>query len=288
MSSVETTNATGAPASGPEALPVRGRSTERAGKTVPEGETAMSADQLICTHEADFPVGLVRATGTLSLATVAGLRRAGLKALTDHPELLLVDVSAMSAADDVTLTVFAMLSSQGVAAGTDVMIVGADAVLRRQLDRLGVTRLVPIHATAADARAQHTLRPGPVRLEVTLSPAPEATGEARGLVDRACARWRIGHLADTAALIVTELVANAVQHAGTPIRLGVTLGRRRLYISVRDGSPRPVRRTGADDEAESGRGLLIVEGLASAWGSTPMGAGKIVWATMTLSPVRHT
>ncbi|WP_432824578.1 ATP-binding protein [Dactylosporangium sp. CA-092794] len=238
---------------------------------------------LVCDHEPGFPVTLLHATGALTLITVAELRRAGMKALTDQPELLVVDVSAMVAVDDIALTALPMLARQGTETSTGLIVAGPGPALRGQLERMGIARQVPVVATLADALAEHERRPGPRRLDLELAPAPGATAQARALVDRACGQWRLPHLADHAALIVTELVANAVQHAGTRIRLSVTLRRRHLHVAVRDASPRPLRRSGGDEQ-EPGRGLLVVEGLAAAWGCMYTGGGKVVWATLRQLP----
>jgi anti-sigma regulatory factor (Ser/Thr protein kinase)/anti-anti-sigma regulatory factor len=239
----------------------------------------MSAGELTCTYEPDFPVAVLRTAGWLTFATVPELRGAAHKALTDHPEVLLVDVSALVAVDDITLTAFPAVARQAVETGTDVMLVGPGPRLHEQLERLGVARQVPVHGDAARALAAHARLPGPRRLEVELPSLPEATSLARDMVDRACAQWKVAHLADTAALIVTELVANAVAHAGTPMRVSVALRERHLHVAVRDESPRPLERSG-DDEEEPGRGLLIVEGMASAWGCVHTAGGKVVWATL--------
>ena len=80
---------------------------------------------------------------------------------------------------------------------------------------------------------------------------------------------------------MTELVTNVVQHARTSCRLILTLDQRGLTVGVRDGRPgtiarlRPVNPCG-----RSGRGLLIVTGLARSWGVTEHEHGKTVWAVL--------
>jgi anti-anti-sigma regulatory factor/anti-sigma regulatory factor (Ser/Thr protein kinase) len=239
-------------------------------------------DALICRHEREFPVSVLHVSGPLSLATVPTLREAAHKAMTDQPDLVLIDVNALSVVDDITLTAFAVLAGRGVEMGVEVMLVGVTPLLRAQLDRMGIGRRVPIFGAAADARAAYARRPGPQRMELKLAPAPGATTAARQLVDRACVRWQAAHLTDVAALIVTELVANAVRHARTEMRVSLALRQHHLHIAVRDRSPLPLRRVVADDELESGRGLLIVEGLATSWGSLKTAEGKVVWATLRL------
>jgi anti-sigma regulatory factor (Ser/Thr protein kinase) len=82
---------------------------------------------------------------------------------------------------------------------------------------------------------------------------------------------------DVAALLVTELVTNAVLHARTAIVLVVDVGPGQVFLRVRDGSdaiPAP-RRYGV--EAATGRGLALVEQLATAWGVIQNDKGKEVW-----------
>ncbi len=86
-----------------------------------------------------------------------------------------------------------------------------------------------------------------------------------------------------AMLVTSELVTNAVRHGGAPVRLEVTTTPGRVLLRVYDTaatSPAP-RPAGPDDEG--GRGLLLVETLASAWGCAPHRdrPGKYVWAELT-------
>ncbi|MFJ6727209.1 MULTISPECIES: ATP-binding protein [unclassified Streptomyces] len=83
---------------------------------------------------------------------------------------------------------------------------------------------------------------------------------------------------DTAELLTSELVTNALVHTDHEAVLTATVGPDGLRVEVRDfvpGRPRP-RRTGGD-ESTSGRGLLLVESLADAWGVRAHGSGKAVW-----------
>ncbi|WP_406304441.1 ATP-binding protein [Streptomyces sp. NBC_00885] len=93
-------------------------------------------------------------------------------------------------------------------------------------------------------------------------------------------------LSDSAALIVAELTANAVTHArvqGRDFELRLTLRPLTLRIEVSDAradrqpSPRP-----PTPDAETGRGLLLVDALATAWGTADRVVGKTVWAELSL------
>ncbi|MFJ8075386.1 ATP-binding protein [Streptomyces sp. NPDC096176] len=96
------------------------------------------------------------------------------------------------------------------------------------------------------------------------------------------------HASDTVAHIVAELATNAVTHGRVPGRdfelrlLLSTSGALRIEVSdtrterLPSLVPEPVT-----PDVESGRGLLLVDGLADDWGVTPRPLGKTVWATVT-------
>jgi anti-sigma regulatory factor (Ser/Thr protein kinase) len=87
-------------------------------------------------------------------------------------------------------------------------------------------------------------------------------------------------ICDDAELVVSELVGNAVRHSGTAIHVEVASLRELpgMWLCVRDESTRPVKPREADLLAESGRGLQLVDYLASRWGVVADGGGKRVWA----------
>ena len=112
-----------------------------------------------------------------------------------------------------------------------------------------------------------------------------ARGFAMGAVEAALgaapATRSPASLATTAAdagLVTSELASNAVRHAATPFEVLVDLAGGRVRIEVRDGSERLPRQEGPN--GSTGRGLVVVDRLASAWGSAPSGRGKVVWAEL--------
>jgi anti-sigma regulatory factor (Ser/Thr protein kinase) len=117
-------------------------------------------------------------------------------------------------------------------------------------------------------------------------PAHPASAAAARCRTRA---WLRGHpvgedAAETAVLIISELVANAVTHGGGDlVSCGLQLTDGLLRIEVTDhgiGQDRPVIRRPAPDDL-SGRGLLLVSTLACAWGVIPAGlSGWTVWAAV--------
>ncbi|MDX2702589.1 ATP-binding protein [Streptomyces sp. PA03-6a] len=109
-----------------------------------------------------------------------------------------------------------------------------------------------------------------------------AVADVRRLLREALRSWGVPDLADTAELLTTELVTNALRHTDRGAVLTVTLlpgGDHRLRVEVRDFTTRHPRLRAPSDRRTSGRGLLLVQSLADAWGVRPDGdgTGKIVW-----------
>jgi two-component sensor histidine kinase len=82
---------------------------------------------------------------------------------------------------------------------------------------------------------------------------------------------------EIAALLVTELVTNAVLHARTAIVLAVDCTRGRVLIRVADESTALPRHRTYGADASTGRGIALVEELATAWGVERSPRGKEVW-----------
>nr|WP_217164961.1 ATP-binding protein [Streptomyces sp. AC512_CC834] len=116
--------------------------------------------------------------------------------------------------------------------------------------------------------------------------APEAVRTARSLVRRTLAEWDLDGVGDIAALLVSELVTNALRHATGPI--GVRLVRRPagaagvLLVEVSDPLRDPPRERVAHPEDEDGRGLQLVAAATRRWGTRPGEAGKTVWFELTV------
>jgi anti-sigma regulatory factor (Ser/Thr protein kinase) len=112
---------------------------------------------------------------------------------------------------------------------------------------------------------------------LNLPPEPRSATRARQLTREQLAAFCPEEAIEIAALLVTELVSNAVLHARTDIVLMVDVAPGRVILRVRDGSDvTPVQR-GYGMEAATGRGIALVEQLASAWGVDRCEDGKEVW-----------
>jgi anti-sigma regulatory factor (Ser/Thr protein kinase) len=93
--------------------------------------------------------------------------------------------------------------------------------------------------------------------------------------------WGLAALADTAELLVSELVTNAVQASeALPsgiVGLWLVSDGQSVVIHVWDGSDSMPVCQDADPDSASGRGLLLVEGLGKDWGAYRKASGKVVW-----------
>ncbi|NJP99001.1 ATP-binding protein [Streptomyces zingiberis] len=147
----------------------------------------------------------------------------------------------------------------------------------------------------------------------TLSPEYASVRDARRFTNSALAEWKLDDQCDTVALVVSELVTNALRHA---LPEALALGRRvpagirppepvvRLHLmrwpthmvcAVRDPSresPVTGRHLPEDPEraGESGRGLHLVEAFSDDWGWHPLAGrlcGKVVWAMFRLQVARE-
>ncbi|MFD5874130.1 ATP-binding protein [Streptomyces sp. NPDC060322] len=138
----------------------------------------------------------------------------------------------------------------------------------------------------------------------TLPARFEAVGGARRFTRTTLASWDLGDHFDDVALVVSELVTNALRHAlpadaarerqDTTVRLHLMRWASRLVCAVRDPSEKSPVAGEAPDSAESGRGLFLVESFSDCWGWHPSpvpagspspdgGFGKVVWALFRLT-----
>ncbi|MFJ8898098.1 SpoIIE family protein phosphatase [Streptomyces sp. NPDC102370] len=138
---------------------------------------------------------------------------------------------------------------------------------------------------------------GCTRVEATLPGSPLAPGSARALLRKALTEWAqlappgadllTGRVGDDAALVASELVTNAVVHAGTEVHLTCRLEEDTgaLVVEVADHHPARAPQDGAPeapahDTPEYGRGLRLVAALAESWGITYRPGTKTVWARL--------
>ena len=114
---------------------------------------------------------------------------------------------------------------------------------------------------------------------IDLPPTPASVPAARHLLLAILGAWDVPQDRDDAALLVTELVANVIDHARAEASLTLELAMSDgwLRISVADGSAvRPLVRE-PENHQPRGRGLQLVQAIADRWGSEEHRGGKRVW-----------
>ena len=172
-----------------------------------------------------------------------------------------------------------------------------DAALRRLLAAVGEDDPVqdPAHLAdrllglVADPPAEDTVvlvgrlsgddrAPGST-LRRTLPPTAESASVARWLVNDLLRELVDADTLDTAALLTTELVSNAIRHTRDELVISVRLSGDRLRVGVSDSSHRRPQLVQVGSRDTSGRGLHLVEAMADRWGVDPdeRGLGKTVW-----------
>lgn len=121
-----------------------------------------------------------------------------------------------------------------------------------------------------------------------LPPKVESPGIARNVTKDTLGRWSLDHFYDDAAVVVSELVTNAIRYglcpdARDPLRLVLVRYERQLVCMVTDPTDSAPKMQEPDYVAESGRGLHIIDAMSRAWGWTPLlGGGKAVWASFSI------
>jgi anti-sigma regulatory factor (Ser/Thr protein kinase) len=116
---------------------------------------------------------------------------------------------------------------------------------------------------------------------VRLAHGVRAPAYARRWMAEQCTSWGCDDLAETASLILSELVTNVFLHAGTECTIEADYADSELTVIVSDGLAAEVRPQDAGVNAEQGRGLAIVANLADMWGVAYEQDDKSVWFTVT-------
>ncbi len=235
-----------------------------------------------CTIDTGLPAAVVTVTGELDLAGAAALRATILKCLAAQPQAVMIDAQGLVVTDDIHLTVLTVAAHHAAAwPSIPVMLCAPSPAVASAAHRLGIDRQVIICSSVDEGHRRAAQRVLPPRVSDSYLPSPQAVPRARNLVLDTCRTWRLPGTAAIAEMVVAELVANAVRHAGTRFDLVMSRSVRNLNVAVRDRCPEPARLVGPDSEAAPhGRGLILVEALATHWGCTPTVDGKVTWAAL--------
>jgi anti-anti-sigma regulatory factor len=221
-----------------------------------------------------FPV--VRLSGVLDGTTAVTVRDVLLDVLAEQPGSMLLDVSELQVGDGEAIGVL-----REVARATEWWP-GARLTLCDSRSDLWHGLGWDLHKDCASA-AEETGNGDGRRLSVPLEPHVSAARLCREVITEACARWQRESLASSACIVATELVNNVVAHARTPMVVLIATRSDGLSVAVRDRSATVPRYEGTpvSPTAQGGRGMLLIDAVASRWGSLPLADGKVVWALLS-------
>jgi anti-sigma regulatory factor (Ser/Thr protein kinase) len=154
-------------------------------------------------------------------------------------------------------------------------------VMKRQVRGGGPVAIGASSAQAVEEEATDDARgqPAAAQLRRRLARADlRAVPEARRALRELLRHWGKPEKSEIAELLTSELVTNALIHTDHDAVLTATVGPRGLRVEVRDFvGRRPRLRVPIADDGTHGRGLVLVQSLADAWGVRPHGVGKSVW-----------
>lgn len=113
---------------------------------------------------------------------------------------------------------------------------------------------------------------------LALEPEASAASQGRRWVVQRVRELDLVDLVDTVALLTSEVVTNAILHAGTPVEVTVRAEGAGVRVEVADGSATPpVRRLLYSRTSTTGRGCVLLDQLATRWGWAPLYDGKVTW-----------
>jgi serine/threonine-protein kinase RsbW len=124
------------------------------------------------------------------------------------------------------------------------------------------------------------------RLLMTLPASSESVRTARHATRVVLSAWRLSPLEESAVLVVSELLTNAVRHARDTdaIELDLHATRAWLRIEIQDRDRQWPRPRVLDELSESGLGFVLIDALVDKWGVRETETGKAVWAELGIQP----
>lgn len=152
----------------------------------------------------------------------------------------------------------------------------------RREDDIAVVLLRRTASAAGGVDGTAVARPPVRRSMLTVRQAePERIADARQQLRELLHDWADQEQVDSAVLMVSEMMTNVLVHTDGDALLLVeargTVGERRLRVEVTDSGDELPHKRHPGELASSGRGLVLMELLADAWGVAPRGEGKSIW-----------
>ncbi|MFI5495018.1 ATP-binding protein [Actinoplanes sp. NPDC051859] len=265
-----------------------------------EGWIMVMAIPYFCDSSFDSPVDIVSDTdghalvlgvhGRWSSPFAATLRSNIHKCLAEQPPAILVDLTDLGDPDGrstgLWLAAHRACGLQQPPVKLAICLPAA-TMLATRLRRNRGLRVLSVFASMPEARAALACGlPLPYQTQLIVQPEPQSASRARDLAAQACLDWRLEAIREATLTVISELVANSVEHAATHIRITLPRRGKGLYLAMHDKDPRlPKLLPCSPHEPGSptlarGQGLRVVQAVANAWGARRSRSGKLVWATI--------
>ena len=142
-----------------------------------------------------------------------------------------------------------------------------------------VEKRVPPGRLVAEVLLAAAIGEAAVERVAELPADPTSPRAARALVRELLGSEEVAFV-ESVEVVVSELVTNAITHGQSSPRIEVALTRHAVRVAVHDDSPTPPSHRTPDVDRPGGRGLHLVDRIASRWGSEPSNGGKVVWFEM--------
>lgn len=224
---------------------------------------------------------VVEPHGRLDVSSYGSLRTSLVKAATDEPRAVIVDLDGLAVPEQSALALFSSVHEQ-IAQWPGVPLLLAEPEHTHGRLR-GLGRFVPVYRSVLAAVAAID-DPPPRRIARRRLPNSLASSAlARRFVLDVCSDWPVGRHAEEAMMIANELVENTLLHTYCAPSLRLELRRGLLTVAVYDDDPHHPRLVEPDVPDRRRSGLVLVAQLARAWGCAPTGSGgKVVWAVLRI------
>lgn len=232
---------------------------------------------MLIQHEVTEGVEVLSVRGPVSASDAPALAAVLVSAIELQPRGVLVDLVDAGELSDEALAVLDQAARQATGWPRPALVVCCS---RAELDAHLVTFDGPIHADRRAGLSHMDDRSDAPRRTVRLPHSLDSPGQARAIAADAVREFDCEDMPDDVALVVSELVTNAVRYAQPPVELEIEVSDDSVVIAVNDGSPGRPASPEQNDSAEGGRGLLLVDLLSAETGVRPQPPGKTVWASL--------
>jgi anti-sigma regulatory factor (Ser/Thr protein kinase) len=234
---------------------------------------------VLLSQEIEHGVHVLAVSGPVGAAYADSLVLAVQASLARQPRGVVVDLT--DACDLVPETVAALRALAATASGwprASLRFCASSPDVVAELSGLTV------HGDRAEALRHIDDRSAAPREQIDLRDGLNGPAQARAALAAYTERLGLHEIHDDLVLVVSEMVTNAVRHAGPPVALEIQTDPDAVLIAVKDGSPNRPRPRDAGQDAEGGRGLMLVDALSVEHGVRPDPPGKTVWAAVKRGP----